>query len=197
MAAVAFTLLILAFAAVARGLSRLYLTAPIAFVGAGAALSLIVSAPEIDAVLPIRLVAEICLALVLFAEAAHVRPSDIRADGLVIARMLLIGLALSIGLGYLAVRLLLPDLTFLGPLRFAVWLLFGLVAVPAREARSPSSSSSSPSRVSRRRAPGRMRRRSMRPPGTGDHARLAARHGGSGNALAPPTDHEVYPCSSP
>ena len=98
-AAVTFTLLIVGFAAVARGLSRLYVTAPIAFVGAGAALSLIVSESEIDAVLPIRLVAEICLALVLVAEAAHVRPGQIRADGLVIARMLVIGLGLSIALG--------------------------------------------------------------------------------------------------
>lgn len=121
-AAVTFALLILAFAAVARGLSRLYLTAPIAFVVAGAALSLVVSAPEIDAVLPIRLVAEICLALVLFAEAAHVRPGEIRADGLVIARMLVIGLGLAIGLGYLSARLLLPDLTAMGALLVAAAL---------------------------------------------------------------------------
>jgi sodium/hydrogen antiporter len=109
-AAVTFTLLLLGFASVARGLSRMHLSAPIAFVGAGAALSLVVSAPEIDAVLPIRLVAETCLALVLFAEAAHVQPAQIRRDGVVIARMLLIGLTLSIALGYLTARLLLPDL---------------------------------------------------------------------------------------
>lgn len=121
-AAVTFALLIFAFAAVARGLSRFYLTAPISFVGAGAALSTVVSAPEIDAVLPIRLVAEICLALVLFAEAAHVRPSQIRADGLVIARILVVGLALSIGLGYLSVRFLLPDLTVMGALLLAAAL---------------------------------------------------------------------------
>ncbi|MFK5647867.1 cation:proton antiporter [Ornithinimicrobium sp. LYQ121] len=121
-AAVTFALLTLAFAAVARGLSRLSLTAPIAFVGAGAALSLVVSAPELDAVLPIRLVAEICLALVLFAEAAHVQPRQIRADGFVIARILVLGLAVSIGLGFLSVRLLLPDLTLLGALLLAAAL---------------------------------------------------------------------------
>lgn len=121
-AAVTFALLILAFAVVARGLSRVYLTAPIAFVAAGAALSLVVSAPEIEAVLPIRLVAEVCLALVLFAEAAHVRPEQIRADGLVIARLLVIGLVVTIGLGYLSARLLLPDLTVMGALLLAAAL---------------------------------------------------------------------------
>jgi sodium/hydrogen antiporter len=118
-AAVTFTLLIFAFAAVARGLSRLYLTAPIAFVGAGAALSLVVTGPEIDAVLPIRLVAEICLALVLFAEAAHVQPRHLRADGMVILRILVVGLTLSIALGYLSVRLLLPDLSVMAALLVA------------------------------------------------------------------------------
>lgn len=121
-AAVTFALLIFAFAAVARGLSRFYLTAPIAFVGAGAGLSLIVSAPEIDAVLPIRLVAEICLALVLFAEAAHIQPRFLRADGMVILRILIVGLTVSIALGYLSVRLLLPDLTVMGALLVAAAL---------------------------------------------------------------------------
>lgn len=94
--AVIFGLLLIGFAVVAKGLSRMYLTAPIAFVGAGAALSIFVTAPELDAVLPIRLIAEVCLALVLFAEAAHVRPEQIRADALIILQVLLIGLALSI-----------------------------------------------------------------------------------------------------
>jgi sodium/hydrogen antiporter len=121
-AAVTFATLILLFAAVARGLNRLYVTAPIAFVAAGAALSLGVSAPEVETFLPVRLVAEICLALVLFAEAAHVRPRDLRSDGLVIARVLIVGLALSIALGYLTVRLLLPDLSAMGVLLLAAAL---------------------------------------------------------------------------
>jgi sodium/hydrogen antiporter len=121
-AAVTFTLLIIVFAAVARWLSRFYLTAPIAFVAAGAGLSLVVSGPELDAVLPIRLVAEVCLALVLFAEAAHVRPRQIRADARVILRVLVIALGLSIGLGYLSVRLLLPELTAMAALLVAAAL---------------------------------------------------------------------------
>lgn len=140
-AAVTFTLLIVAFAAVARGLSRYYLTAPIAFVAAGAGLSLVVSGPELDAVLPIRLVAEICLALVLFAEAAHVQPRQIRADARVISRILVIGLALSIALGYLGVRLLLPELTMMGALLVAAALAptdAGLGAPVVTDPRVPS-----------------------------------------------------------
>lgn len=121
-AAVTFAILILAFAAVARGLSRLYLTAPIAFVTAGAGLSLFVSAPDVDAVLPIRTVAEVCLALLLFVEAAHVRPRQIRSDAWVIARMLVIGLTISILLNVLAVRLLLPDLGVMAVLLLAAAL---------------------------------------------------------------------------
>lgn len=120
--AVIFGLLLIGFAVVAKGLSRMYLTAPIAFVGAGAALSIFVTAPELDAVLPIRLIAEVCLALVLFAEAAHVRPEQIRADALIILQVLLIGLALSIALGYLGIRVLLPGLSAMGALLLAAAL---------------------------------------------------------------------------
>lgn len=117
-----FAVLVLGFAAVARWLSRFSVTAPIAFVAAGALLSLVLAAPEIDAVLPIRLVAEICLALVLFAEAAHVPPRQIAVDGAMIVRMLAVGLTLSIGLGYLSVRLLLPDLSLMAALLLAAAL---------------------------------------------------------------------------
>lgn len=154
-AAVTFALLLLAFASLARGLSRLYLTAPIAFVLAGVALSLVISAPELDAVLPIRLVAEICLALVLFAEAAHVRPREIRADGLVILRVLVVGLALTIGLGFLSVRLLQPDLPVMAALLLAAAL-------------APTDAGLGAPVITNTRVPGRIRRLLMVESGLND-----------------------------
>ena len=59
---------------------RVYVTAPIGFVVAGAVISAVSSSPAAGTAGEIRAVAEVTLALILFHDAAQVRPRQIDAD---------------------------------------------------------------------------------------------------------------------
>ena len=112
-AVVVFFLLVFAFAATARALDRIDVTAPIAFVAAGALLSL--GLPELGerAQSALTLLTELTLALILFHDAAQVRPRQITADRGLMMRLLLIGLPLTIAAGWLLGRLVFPGMPVL------------------------------------------------------------------------------------
>ena len=103
-----------AYALAARRLDQLSITAPIVLVAAGAVLG----AGYLD-VLPanvttesIRLVTELTLALILFADASTVPLRAARDDAMLPVRLLGIGLPLTIALGALAAHLLFPDISW-------------------------------------------------------------------------------------
>jgi len=107
-AAVVFAVLVLAFAAWARGLSRVFVTAPIAFVIAGAVISAVTPPLTADTAVEIKAVAEVTLALILFHDAAQVRPRQIDADRGLVVRLLLVGLPLTVLAGFVGARVLFP-----------------------------------------------------------------------------------------
>jgi len=107
-AAVVFAVLVLAFAAAARGLGRVYVTAPIAFVIAGAVISAVTPVPVADMAGEVRAVAEVTLALILFHDAAQVRPRQIEGDRGLVVRLLLVGLPLTVVAGFMGARLVFP-----------------------------------------------------------------------------------------
>ena len=112
-AVVVFLVLVLAFAVSARALSRIDVTAPMAFVAAGALLSL--GLPDLgeSAREALTLLTELTLALILFHDAAQVRPRQITADRGLMARLLLVGLPLTIAAGWLLGWVLFPGMPLL------------------------------------------------------------------------------------
>jgi len=103
-----FALVVIVFIAVSRRTGRMHLTAPIVFTAVGYVASLVVST-AVDAAL-IRSIAEATLAVVLFHDAAQVRPAQLRGDVGLCMRLLLVGLPLTILLGLGAAQLLMPGL---------------------------------------------------------------------------------------
>jgi len=102
------TMFTVAFTMVARRLSGTIVTAPMIFLGLGWLLSLTDLLPHAEAENTLHLVAEIALIVVLFLDAAQI---DLRALGnrhIWPARMLVVGLPLTIGLGTLAAFPFLP-----------------------------------------------------------------------------------------
>jgi sodium/hydrogen antiporter len=106
---VVFAVLLLVFAALSNGLGRRSVTAPIAFVTAGAAISLVAGDPSYETVVQIRLVAEVTLALILFHDAARVSPRLLRGEARPVSRLLLIALPLTVLLGYAGARIAFPE----------------------------------------------------------------------------------------
>lgn len=104
----AFALVVIAFVAVSRRVGRLHLTAPIVFTAVGYLASRQVGT-TVDAAL-IRSIAEATLAVVLFHDAAQVRPAHLRGDVGLCLRLLGIGLPLTILLGLGLSHLLMPTL---------------------------------------------------------------------------------------
>jgi sodium/hydrogen antiporter len=121
-ASVLFALLVLGFTAVSAALGRRLVTAPLAFVAIGAALGFAVGPMEGSATESVKLVAEITLVLILFHDAAQVRPREIGSDRGFYARLLLLGFPLTILLGFLIARLLFPDLPVMMALLLAAAL---------------------------------------------------------------------------
>jgi NhaP-type Na+/H+ or K+/H+ antiporter len=109
-AVVVFLVLVLAFAVTARALGRIDVTAPMAFVAAGALLS--VGLPDLgeSARQALTVLTELTLALILFHDAAQVRPRQITADRGLMARLLLVGLPLTIAAGWLLGRVVFPGM---------------------------------------------------------------------------------------
>jgi sodium/hydrogen antiporter len=106
---VVFAALLLVFAALADGFGRRSVTAPIAFVTAGAAISMVAGDPSVETVVQIRLVAEVTLALILFHDAAQVSPRLLRREARPVARLLLLALPLTVLLGYVGARIAFPE----------------------------------------------------------------------------------------
>ncbi|MCU0300931.1 MAG: cation:proton antiporter [Candidatus Nanopelagicales bacterium] len=117
-----FGVLVVAFVAITTMLRRHRVTAPIAFVAAGTVIALFVSPGEEQRWIGIRTVAEVTLVLLLFHDAAQVRPREIERDRLVMLRLLFIGLPLTVLLGYLTARWLFPDLPVMMALLLAAAL---------------------------------------------------------------------------
>ena len=107
-AAAVFAALVLGFAVTARWLSRVYVTAPITFVAAGAVISAVTPSTTARVAEVVKVVAEVTLALILFHDAAQVRPRQIEADRGLILRLLLVGLPLTVLFGFLAARVAFP-----------------------------------------------------------------------------------------
>ncbi len=105
-----FALVVIGFVAMSRHVGRLHLTAPIIFMAFGYLASRVIDS-TVDAAL-IRHIAEVTLAVVLFHDAAQVRPAQLRGDVWMCVRLLLIGLPLTMLLGLGAAHLLLPSLAF-------------------------------------------------------------------------------------
>jgi NhaP-type Na+/H+ or K+/H+ antiporter len=120
--AVVLAALILAFASLAGVLGRLSVTAPVVFVGAGALLSGVVPVEQGGIASPLAVVAEVTLALVLFHDASQVRPQRLLADPWPPLRLLLVGLPLTMLLGYLVATALLPGIPALMALLLAAAL---------------------------------------------------------------------------
>lgn len=89
-------------------LGRFGLTAPIVFVAAGLALSEVFDPPGLEAEPHlVKVLAEVTLVWVLFADASAVRPRDLRRDLGLYVRLLGVGLPLTVALGTAAALLVL------------------------------------------------------------------------------------------
>lgn len=108
LATAAFALAVLAFVLVSRRAVALRLTAPIVFTAVGWLAGNLVDTP-VDSSL-VRSLAEATLAVVLFHDAAQVKPRQLRNDAGLCLRLLLVGLPLTILLGLGLSQLLLPTL---------------------------------------------------------------------------------------
>ena len=140
-----FSVVVLVFAAISRGLGRVMLTAPITFVIAGAVASLVLGAPSLETTLQIRVVAEFALALVLFHDAARVRPRQLAGDVGVLLRVLLLAVPLSVGLGYALALWLFPD----APVMVALLLATALAPTDAGLGSAMMSNQAVPVRIRR------------------------------------------------
>lgn len=124
---IVFAVLVIAFTVGSAVLARLLVTAPLAFVAAGALLGFTLG--PFEGALPewLNALAEVTLVLILFHDAAQVRPRQIEKDGSLVARLLLIGFPLTVLLGYFTARALFPDL----PVELALLLAAALAPTDA------------------------------------------------------------------
>ena len=117
-----FAALVVGYIAFSARFSRTYLTAPILFLVAGGAVGRMDAFASIDRAV-IRTIAEVTLALLLFHDASQLQPRDLRADAPLSGRLLLIGLPLTIAVGWLVARAMFPGV--------GVWLALLLAAALA------------------------------------------------------------------
>src|SRR5690349_5631355 len=122
----AIAIAILCFAAVSRRLEGTVVTAPIVFTAAG----LLLGSKALDVIHAdldpeaVKLLAEATLAVVLFGDAARIDLRALRDEYRLPARLLGLGLPLTIGLGFVAALLL------LGALAWPEALLLAVVVAP-------------------------------------------------------------------
>jgi len=102
---VVFAVAVVVFVSQSRRFEHANLTAPIFFSAVGAVLSKTLFTGIVDTHL-VRGLVELTLALVLFHDAAQVRPRELRPDAGLCSRLLLVGLPLTIAAGYLLGRLM-------------------------------------------------------------------------------------------
>lgn len=117
-----FALLVVVFVSQSARFSKTYLTAPIIFLVAGGVVGRTLVDVEVEGD-AIRTLAEVALVLVLFHDAAELQPRELRADLALTGRLLLVGLPLTIGAGYLLARSLFPEV--------GLWLALVLAAALA------------------------------------------------------------------
>jgi NhaP-type Na+/H+ or K+/H+ antiporter len=93
---------------VSRRANRLSISAPFAFLIAG----FILVRWDVTRLEPsaLQVLTEVTLVLLLFHDASKVRVADVRLDAAFVARLLLVGLPLTIGAGWLGAKLLFPEL---------------------------------------------------------------------------------------
>ena len=114
-----FALLVILFVSQSARFSQAYLSGPIVFLVAGGVVGLTLVDAEGEGA-AIRTLAEVTLVLVLFHDAAELQPRELRADSAYISRLLLVGLPLTIGAGFLLAQALFPEI--------GVWLALLLAA---------------------------------------------------------------------
>ncbi|MEI6373002.1 MAG: cation:proton antiporter [Actinomycetes bacterium] len=103
-----FALVVVMYTAFSRRFASWNLSAAIVFAAAGTVFGIGHIALGIDAAM-VRTIAEATLAMILFHDAAHLHPRQLLADKGVLLRLLLIGLPLTIALGWVVARLLFPE----------------------------------------------------------------------------------------
>ncbi|CAN7374405.1 cation:proton antiporter [Terrabacter sp. LjRoot27] len=116
-----FALLVVVFVTQSARVGRAHLTGPIVFVASGIGVGLVLTGGA-DAETS-RTIAEVTLALTLFHDAAQLQPREVRGDSVFTGRLLLVGLPLTIGAGYLLARWIFPG--------SSVWLALLLAATLA------------------------------------------------------------------
>jgi sodium/hydrogen antiporter len=118
-AVVAFALAVLIYVTVAQKTTHWLISAPVFFTAVGAVARLAIGSSTTQAH-AVQSLAEVTLALVLFHDAALVRPRAIEGDVRFTSRLLMIGLPLTIALGFTVARLMYPQAD--------VWLILLLAA---------------------------------------------------------------------
>jgi NhaP-type Na+/H+ or K+/H+ antiporter len=139
-----FSFLVILFVSQSARLGRAYLNGPIIFLVAGG----VVGRTLVDAetgIEGIRTIAEVTLVLVLFHDAAELQPRQLRRESSFTGRLLLIGLPLTIGAGFLLARGLYPEI--------GVWLALLIAAALA-----PTDAGLGAATVMNPVVPGRVRR---------------------------------------
>ena len=116
-----FGLVVVGYVTAAHYLDRWNVTAPIVFTAVGTVIGIWFWAGTDTTI--VHGIAEIGLALILFHDAAQVRPRQVRSDAGPCARLLLIGLPLTIVLGVFAAQWLMPGV--------GIWLALLLAAALA------------------------------------------------------------------
>lgn len=114
-----FAALVILFVSQSARFSHVYVSGPIAFLVAGGVVGLTL-VDEQGQSAAIQTLVEVTLVLVLFHDAAELQPRELRADSAFTGRLLLIGLPLTIGAGFLLARALFPEI--------GVWLALFLAA---------------------------------------------------------------------
>jgi NhaP-type Na+/H+ or K+/H+ antiporter len=103
-----FGLVVVAYVSASRRLERWNITAPIVFTLVGAIIGSVTVNPAGAAT--VHTLAELTLALILFHDAAQVRPRQLESDAMLCGRLLLVGLPLTILLGFVVAWLLMPGI---------------------------------------------------------------------------------------
>jgi NhaP-type Na+/H+ or K+/H+ antiporter len=104
-----FALLVILFVSLSVRIGRIDLGGPIIFMASGVVAGQLLNGGHSDPA-TIRAVAEVTLALMLFHDAAHLQPRELRADSRFTGRLLLVGLPLTMGAGFLLARGLFPGI---------------------------------------------------------------------------------------
>jgi sodium/hydrogen antiporter len=146
-ALVVIAVVFITYSLVAARLDRWSITAPMVFVTSGAIIGL--GAPEWVGFLgepePVKLIAELTLALLLFADASTLRWRELREEGALPARLLLIGFPLTVLAGFGVARILEPG---------APWAAAALIAATL----APTDAALGMGVFTDRSVPGRIRR---------------------------------------